>query len=85
MHTVVGTRHSEPDPDTVGGILADEMGLGKTLTMLASIIDSITHACEFAAAPPGRRGERRVKCTLVVVPSVRRYTCINVSPVLTCW
>ncbi len=84
LHTVAGRRQSEPDPETVGGILADEMGLGKTLTMLASIVDSITDACVFAAAPPGLRAERRVKCTLVVVPSVRMYACINISPVLTC-
>lgn len=62
----------------LGGLIADVMGIGKTLTMLASILHSANKAQDFSYF--GRpvegfpNGSPLTKATLVVVPSVRKFS-----------
>lgn len=85
-HKIVGTKASQPSPETGGGILADEMGLGKTLTTISMIIRTAGDAKAFAANK-GDFGDARAenldsnqylasRSTLVVCPS----PCKSLSP-----
>jgi SNF2 family DNA or RNA helicase len=55
---MVGRELSSQKPH--GGLLADAMGLGKTLEILATMVGN---------PPTSADRERKVKCTLIVLPS----------------
>lgn len=75
------TNQFQPDLPSIsaGGILADDMGLGKTLTMLSAIVLSANEAFCFDESTPIasvlNEPLHPTIATLVIVPSVRQFTC----------
>jgi SNF2 family DNA or RNA helicase len=76
------TNQYQPDLPMIsaGGILADDMGLGKTLTMLSAIVLSANEAFCFNESTPTASVLNELLqptiATLVIVPSVREFSCI---------
>lgn len=78
QNVITGSKSSSAE-DPIGGMLADDMGLGKTLSTLALIVGSKARAVEFALNSTRTSFESWLdnvpaKCTLVVVPSARKFT-----------
>lgn len=75
------TNEFQPDLPMIsaGGILADDMGLGKTLTMLSAIVLSADEAfCLNEFTPTASVLNELLQptmATLVIVPSVREFSC----------
>lgn len=69
---------ADDTPFALGGLIADVMGIGKTLTMLTSVLHSTNKAQDFSyfgRPVPGCGTEASLtKATLVVAPSVRKFS-----------
>lgn len=74
VNCVTGNRQISPPKNFRGGLLADEMGLGKTLSMIALIASEKDPALQTGEDyPTSMLPENYANCTLIVVPSPRKF------------
>jgi len=79
IHKITKIRSQIRPDEKGGGILADEMGMGKTLSILALLLQTLTHSHQWAQENKDSEFtqtgiQQHCHATLVIVPSGRKFS-----------